>query len=102
MTVIHLPPRLTVMHPDARPEPVVSIAHAEGRLRSAIGHMSEASARALDAALGNGDREDAFDGATVALENALLDFLTLTSHGGSDMALRQMLRARKAEREQAL
>lgn len=102
MNVIHLPPRLSVLPPASSLEPQVTIAHAEGRLRSAIGHMSDASSHALNAALCNGDREHAFDAATVALENALLDFLTLTAHSGSDAALRQILRARKVEREQML
>ena len=106
MNVIHLPPmrpRLSVVSTQEqlvdRPEPTLTIAHAEGRLRSAIDHIADASRHALDAALCNGDREQNFDLATAELENALLDFLTLTAHGGDDMALRQMLRARRAERE---
>jgi len=100
MNVIHLPPRLTVVPPVSRPEPPVTIAHAEGRLRSAISHVADASSHMLDAALGNGDREQNFDLASVAIEEALLDLLTLTAHGGHDTELRCMLRARRAEREQ--
>jgi hypothetical protein len=99
MNVIHLPPRLTVVQASIRPEPPVSIAHAEGRLRSAIGHIAEASTHTLDAALCNGDREQNFDNATVSIENALMDLLTLTAHGGDDMELRHILRARRVERE---
>ncbi|MBB3965927.1 hypothetical protein [Rhizobium metallidurans] len=100
MNVIHLPPRLTVVPPVARPEPQTTVAHAEGRLRSAIGHVADASSHMLDAALCNGDREQNFDLASVAIEEALLDLLTLTAHGGDDTELRQILRARRAEREQ--
>ena len=100
MNVIHLPPRLTVVPVDLRSEPQVSIAHACGRLRSALDNADEARRHMTDAAFSIGDdREQNFDNATVSLEEALLDLLTLTAHGGEDMALRQILRARRAERE---
>ncbi|MDM9619104.1 hypothetical protein [Rhizobium sp. S96] len=97
MTVIHLPPRLTVV--PSRPEPELTIAHAQGLLRSAIAHLRHAEEHALDAAFGNGSLEQGIDLAVMAAEGALLDLLLLSGCSTTDRPLRQILRERQAERE---